>query len=101
MQTYRKQRAWRVLGACLLAVLLLFGADAVHNANRLQVDRNDPLRTHLQCQIHRHIVVVTAIDIFFPVDFLCLKCRKAGGRSQQIFPQLSLRDVPLVQLQRL
>ena len=23
MQTYRKQRAWRVLGACLLAVLLL------------------------------------------------------------------------------
>ena len=27
MQTYRKQRAWRVLGACLLAVLLLFGAD--------------------------------------------------------------------------
>ena len=26
MQTYRKQRAWRVLGACLLAVLL-FGAD--------------------------------------------------------------------------
>ncbi len=35
MQTYRKQRVWRVAGVCLLAVLLLFGAGGGQKRQRL------------------------------------------------------------------
>ena len=34
MQTYRKQRVWRVAGVCLLAVLLLLGAGQEDRSSR-------------------------------------------------------------------
>ena len=81
--------------------LLLRVPDPMGDADRFQIDRDHPVRPHLKRQVDRHVVVVAAVHVAPPINFLGLKGREAGCGSHQIFLQFSSWDVLLHQLQRL
>ena len=70
-------------------------------SHRLQINRHDLLRSHAACQLNGNVVIIAAVDEMLPLDFLHGKCRKAGGRGNDVIQRRIPAHIPAIDRLRL